>query len=71
MKTDLNPPALLEAIKSATPVSIDPIIVPMVPEPEPPVSSKKSNFLWLIIGLGLIGGCAVLFNQIHQQQKPE
>lgn len=68
MNTDLNPPALQEALKYATPVSIDTNIEQI--ESASSASSQTNRIFWLIIALGFIGGCAVLFNQIHQQ-KPE
>jgi hypothetical protein len=68
MKTDFNPPALLEALKKATPISIDTNIEQIESAPSAPSQTKRIYLL--IIALGFIGGCAVLFNQI-QQQKPE
>ena len=69
MISQTKPAAYLEALKTATPVGIVTNIEPI--ESAPSASSQKNSIFWLILALGLIGGCAVIFNQIHQQQKPE
>ena len=68
MISQTKPAAYLEALKTATPINIETKVVAIEPVPVP---SSKSNISWLLIGLGLIGGCVILYNQIHQQQKPE